>query len=222
MGLLEQHLSRYRFAARFAKDARAADVACGAGYGARLLAEAGAAEVFGMDLDPAAVAYAAEHFGDRSITFRAGDAARRADWQGRRFDLIVSLETLEHVRDVAAYFGALDAALAPGGTLVLSASVVPTRDLYAFHLRDYDADSLRREVAAHGFAVVEEFSIEHSFSPREMRRSLRHHPSTVPVSALLRRPLHYLGLATRTYFTTGLRHASLALACRRAGELMQS
>jgi SAM-dependent methyltransferase len=214
-GLLEQHLSRYRFAAGFVKGARVADVACGAGYGSRLLLDAGAASVVGVDLDPDAIRYAERRFAGPGLSFRVGNAGDPSCWDGGPFDVVVSLETLEHVPDVSSFLLAVRGALATRGRLILSASVVPTRDIYAYHLRDYDPASLRREILDRGFTVTEEFPLTNSFSPREMRRSLWYHPQSVSAGRIARRPLHYLRLALRTYLTDGLRYENLTLVCER-------
>ena len=48
--LVCEHVLRYEFAARFAHGAKVLDLACGSGYGSRLLA-ATAASVTGVDVD---------------------------------------------------------------------------------------------------------------------------------------------------------------------------
>src|SRR5436305_1525474 len=46
-----EHRCRYRFALPYARGARVLDIACGTGFGAAMLAEAGARSVCGVDLD---------------------------------------------------------------------------------------------------------------------------------------------------------------------------
>ena len=57
---LELHVERYRFAARAARPGRLLDLACGVGYGTRLVADEaqGIERALGVDLAPEAVAYA--------------------------------------------------------------------------------------------------------------------------------------------------------------------
>ena len=90
---LELHVARYEFAARHAHG-RVLDIACGVGYGTRLLADRGS-EAVGVDLDREAIAYATKRYGCAGVTFVAGDALAFQDGAG--FDTIVSLETIEHV-----------------------------------------------------------------------------------------------------------------------------
>lgn len=95
----------------------AADVGCGAGLLAEPLARLGAA-VTGIDAAPENIAAARAHSAGQglAIDYRAGGAEALAG----RFDLVTSLEVIEHVADPAAFIGALAAAVAGGGLLVLS------------------------------------------------------------------------------------------------------
>ena len=96
---------------------RVADVGCGAGLLAEPLARLGAA-VTGIDAAPENIAAARAHALGQglAIDYRAGDAAT-LDGQ---FDLVTSLEVVEHVADPAAFVAGLAAAVAPGGLLILS------------------------------------------------------------------------------------------------------
>jgi 2-polyprenyl-6-hydroxyphenyl methylase / 3-demethylubiquinone-9 3-methyltransferase len=96
---------------------RAADVGCGAGLLAEPLARLGAA-VTGIDAAPETIAAAREHALGQGleIDYRVGGAEALAG----RYDLVTSLEVVEHVADPAAFVGALAAAVAKGGLLILS------------------------------------------------------------------------------------------------------
>ncbi len=97
---------------------RALDVGCGAGLLCEPLARLGA-EVTGVDAAQENVAAASAHAagGGLSINYRCGDVA--ALGLGG-FDLVTSMEVIEHVADKAAFLAALKASLAPGGLMVLS------------------------------------------------------------------------------------------------------
>lgn len=97
---------------------RALDVGCGAGLLSEPLARLGA-EVTGVDAAPENIAAATLHAGAQglAITYRAGEVARLA---GERFDLIVSMEVIEHVADPARFVATLAGLLADGGVLILS------------------------------------------------------------------------------------------------------
>jgi 2-polyprenyl-6-hydroxyphenyl methylase/3-demethylubiquinone-9 3-methyltransferase len=96
---------------------RATDVGCGAGLLAEPLARLGAA-VTGIDAAPENIAAARDHALGQGleIDYRVGGA----EALDGRYDLVASLEVVEHVADPAAFVGALAASVAEGGLLILS------------------------------------------------------------------------------------------------------
>src|SRR6476620_9203905 len=92
-------------------------VRCGAGLLAELLARPGAT-VTGIDAAPEVIAVAREHAqGQRlQIDYGAGDVH---DLDGQ-FDVVTSMEVIEHVADPGLFLKALAARLAPGGLMILS------------------------------------------------------------------------------------------------------
>ena len=95
----------------------AADVGCGAGLLAEPLARLGAA-VTGIDAAGENIAAARAHALGQGleIDYRVGGAEALDD----RYDLVTSLEVVEHVADPAAFVARLAAAVAQGGLLILS------------------------------------------------------------------------------------------------------
>ena len=96
---------------------RALDVGCGAGLLCEPLARLGA-QVTGVDAAPELIAAAAAHAeaSGLGIDYRAigVEAVEGA------FDLVTSMEVIEHVADPGAFVYALAARVAPGGLLVMS------------------------------------------------------------------------------------------------------
>ena len=97
---------------------RAIDVGCGAGLLAEPLARLGAA-VTAIDAAPENIAAAKLHAEGQglAIDYRACGIEALA---GERFDLVTSMEVIEHVADPAAFVRGLAGALADGGLMVLS------------------------------------------------------------------------------------------------------
>lgn len=101
---------------------RAIDVGCGAGLLAEPLARLGA-EVTGVDAAGENVAVAAAHAAGSGLAIRYahGDIADPAFAEPLgRFDLVTSMEVIEHVVDPSAFLDALAARLADGGLMILS------------------------------------------------------------------------------------------------------
>lgn len=97
---------------------RALDVGCGAGLLCEPLARLGA-QVTGVDAAQENIAAASAHAagGGLAIDYRCGEIGALGL---TGFDLVTSLEVIEHVADKAAFIAALAVALAPGGLMILS------------------------------------------------------------------------------------------------------
>jgi 2-polyprenyl-6-hydroxyphenyl methylase / 3-demethylubiquinone-9 3-methyltransferase len=94
------------------------DVGCGAGLLCEPLARMGGA-VTGVDAAPENIAVAAAHAkaAELNIDYRAGEIAAQNLGQ---FDVVTSMEVIEHVADPAAFLTQLVARLKPDGLMLLS------------------------------------------------------------------------------------------------------
>jgi 2-polyprenyl-6-hydroxyphenyl methylase/3-demethylubiquinone-9 3-methyltransferase len=97
---------------------RAIDVGCGAGLLTEPLARLGAT-VTGIDAAPENIDAARAHAAKQGLTvdYRACGIEQMTD---EAFDLVTSMEVIEHVAHPAQFIAALAAVLAPGGLMVLS------------------------------------------------------------------------------------------------------
>lgn len=104
---------------------RALDVGCGAGLLCEPLARLGA-DVTGVDAAEENIAAASLHAqgSGLAIDYRCGDVGQLGL---AGYDLVTSMEVIEHVADKAAFIAALEAALAPGGLMILSTPNRTTR-----------------------------------------------------------------------------------------------
>jgi SAM-dependent methyltransferase len=167
---LELHLERYRFAAGYARAGRLLDIACGVGYGTRLLRDENQQTrlALGVDLCEESVAYARERYGCDGVEFRVGDAMQFEDPEG--FDTIVSLETVEHLPHPAKLIDHLVSLLRPNGVLVASVPTTPSADVNPHHLNDFTERSFRRLVAQQ---PLEERACLRQVQPFDVTRILR-------------------------------------------------
>lgn len=103
---------------------RAIDVGCGAGLLCEPLARLGA-DVTGVDAAAESIAIARDHaaMSGLAVDYRSGELAELGLGQ---FDLVCSMEVIEHVADKGAFLAALAASLAQDGLMILS---TPNRTL---------------------------------------------------------------------------------------------
>lgn len=94
---LQRHIERYALLRQFAQGV-VCDAACGCGYGSYLLAtNPDVKAVIGVDGDADAIAHARKEFGTRKTEFYVADLA---EWVcPRRIDMVISVETIEHMTD---------------------------------------------------------------------------------------------------------------------------
>lgn len=96
------------------------DIGCGGGVLSEPLARLGA-EVTGLDPAPTNIAVARAHAeaGGLSIDYRE-ETIESVVEAGRRFDIVLAMEVVEHVADVEAFVAACCAAVKPDGLLVMA------------------------------------------------------------------------------------------------------
>jgi len=119
------------------------DIGCGAGLLAEPLSRMGA-EVTGIDPAPSSIEIARRHAeatGAR-LAYRCASAEDLAA-EGAKFDVVLAMEVIEHVGDVAGFVGAAAALVKPGGLLAMSTL---NRTLKSFALAIVGAEYVLRWV----------------------------------------------------------------------------
>lgn len=96
------------------------DIGCGGGLMAEPMARLGAT-VTGADAAPGNIAVASLHAQEQGLTidYRATTSEALAA-EGRRYDVVMALEIVEHVADPAAFIATCRDLLEPGGMLIQS------------------------------------------------------------------------------------------------------
>jgi SAM-dependent methyltransferase len=115
--------------------------------------------VTGLDPSPACAATAARLYGIDVRTMTLGQIAA----SGERFDVLIMVGVLEHLRDLSAAFAQLAALLTPGGLLYVEVPDVtafadwpnaPYQDFSTEHINFFSPVSLRNLMRRHGFTQV--------------------------------------------------------------------
>jgi len=145
------HLSRYKFTIDFVVGKTVLDIACGTGYGVKMLKDAGAKKVYGVDSSSEAIEHARKNYGGEGVEFIKGNAAQLS-FPDDFFDLIATFETIEHLDEETrdGYLKELHRVLKNDGTIFLSTPnriwVSPFRKfkqpLYPYHVIEYNEREL--------------------------------------------------------------------------------
>ncbi len=161
---LELHLMRYRFAIEHLQPGRVLDIACGVGYGTKLLSGADVIQAaIGVDISVDAIEYARSQYGHDGIKFVTANALEFTDTSG--FENIVSLETIEHVPDPRAFLAHLVSLLKSNGILVGSVPISPSVDANPHHRTDFTAESFRKISRILGLVELDSLYQDQSYDP---------------------------------------------------------
>ena len=166
--MIDQHWQRDEHGFRPLEGKSALDVGCGAGLLAEPLARLGA-NVTAIDAAPQLIAVARAHAAGQGLAIDYRHAAVE-DMDGA-FDLVTSMEVIEHVAEPQAFLASLAARLAPGGLMILS---TPNRTAWSRllmitlgeglgripkgthdHGKFITPDEMRAMMAAAGLAVID-------------------------------------------------------------------
>jgi SAM-dependent methyltransferase len=140
-----EHRGRYWWAASVVTGKRVLDAACGIGYGANILASAGASEVVGVD-HAAHVIEAAREEAEPRVTFEVADLLN-LPFANDAFDVVVCFEGIEHVAAPYTALDEIERVLMPAGVLAISS---PNRSVYVqgnpHHRHEFVPDELDSEL----------------------------------------------------------------------------
>jgi len=149
-------MSRYNLACGMARGKSVLDVACGVGYGSHLLATDGGAEsVLGLDINDTVVEHARAYYQTPNLRFEVRNGEDVSALGRGSFDLVVSMGTLEHVRNPGAFAAAVNHVLTDGGiwlVTMLNPSAHEGTDPY--HSQEWDIEAFHDFLKRH-FPAVE-------------------------------------------------------------------
>ena len=136
------HVARYSIALPFAKGRTVLDSSCGEGHGSWLLAQNGATHVTGVDTSAEAIRTATAIFQAPSLSFFECEKTRLTDlFPSSSFDLVVSLETIQHFSNPEDYLRALQTVATADAIMIISCPndhwYYPERSSNPYHYRKY-------------------------------------------------------------------------------------
>ena len=138
-----EHMSRYLAVIDVVKGKKVLDVASGTGYGSQLLAGY-AKSVTGVDYSPEAIEYSKKHYPAKNLDYLVGNAEELVQIGDNSFDVVVSMETIEHLNHPEKFVQQVKRVLKDNGIFVVS---TPNDDEYRegndFHLHEFTFPELK-------------------------------------------------------------------------------
>ncbi len=113
-----EHLHRYGIVMHFIENKTVLDIACGEGYGSKLIAGK-ASTVYGVDIDPVTIKNAKQKYAAPNLSFLEG-SADNIPLKASTVDVVVSFETIEHHDKHEEMMNEIKRVLKPGGILIMS------------------------------------------------------------------------------------------------------
>lgn len=147
-----EHKQRYILASEYSEGFNCADISCGAGYGSYILGKF-ANSVIGYDLSQEALKHANDNFTRENVSFKD-----IKELKNKKFDLVVSLETLEHMneKDGDEFLKIIIRSIKPNGKLIISTPLNETKyreNVTEYHIREYSNQEFKEKLELIGLHV---------------------------------------------------------------------
>lgn len=139
---LQTIIGRYSLAGQFVEDKVVLDVACGIGYGSNYLLRKGARVVVGGDLSGESIEYATNSYRKEGLHYLHLDA-QQLPLADNSVDVIVSMETIEHLSEYKRFLVECKRVLGQRGMLVCStpnkATISPDTEMPVnpYHVQEF-------------------------------------------------------------------------------------
>lgn len=136
--IYNEHLIRYNLASGFVKGKDVLDVACGSGFGAKILAKAGARKIVAVDIDKETIKKAKKDNSLDNIIYKEGNTESLNEGDNS-FDIISSFETIEHLKNPDKYLNELKRVVREEGIVFIS---TPNKEVFReknpFHFKEFE------------------------------------------------------------------------------------
>lgn len=112
------HKRTYEFASKLCENKNVLEVGCGEGWGSNLIAGF-AKKVTAIDIDNQAISYAKKKFNRNNLFFRKLNIYNLKKIN-HKFDIVVSFQVIEHLKDIDSYLSNIKEKLTKNGILIIS------------------------------------------------------------------------------------------------------
>ncbi|MCK5072853.1 MAG: class I SAM-dependent methyltransferase [Bacteriovoracaceae bacterium] len=118
----EEHQSRYQYSIHLVNGKTILDMACGSGFGSELILKNNAASLCAVDLSDEALEKTRtrlKKFGSKNYIVEKQDGTN-LNYEDEAFDVIFSIETVEHINNYKKFLSELERVLQKSGHLIIS------------------------------------------------------------------------------------------------------
>lgn len=164
------HIDRYRFACEYTEGKNVIDCASGTGYGSDIISKLGRAnKVYGVEIDQDACNYAKLHYSSDNVEF-FNASILGLPFKDNEFDVFVSFETIEHVKDELKQLREIQRVLKNGGLYIVSTPNDWGLERSKHHVRNYDYNSLIN-ILSDNFKIRKIYNQNSGYVGREVNHS---------------------------------------------------
>ncbi len=144
------YMNRYGMARNYCKGKVVLDISCGEGYGSFLLSKWGAKEVVGIDISEEAIKKAKKNFKAKNVKYLVQDASNLKKLDDNYFDLVVSFETFEHIKNCDDYLREIKRVSKKDATIVISCPndyyyYATDEQFNPYHMRKYTFEDFKKQ-----------------------------------------------------------------------------
>jgi len=172
---IKLHKERYLYASKYVRGKMVLDLACGIGYGSRILKENGANHVLGIDVSEDAIKEASSIYEIDGIKFIKSDYRDLNLYHNKeqQFDIVVSLETIEHLDYPEDFIEKMYGIINKGGMYICSVPITPSVDINIYHKHDFTKKSIFLLLKKKGYFIKEYFIQKHKYNPFLIKNVLK-------------------------------------------------
>lgn len=177
----QEHIARYHKVTGYPLGPYVLDIACGSGFGSKLVAENGSS-VMGVDQNVHTIEINKENFsGIGNLNFQTGDAEKIA-FPPNTFSSVISFETIEHLNNPEDFLIGVKKVLRSDGFFFLSTpNALITKPVNGvpknpYHIKEYTPEELKKLLSEYfeiisifGQVVSADFKLNYFWNPSAKR-----------------------------------------------------
>jgi ubiquinone/menaquinone biosynthesis C-methylase UbiE len=200
--VFKEHIERYKFASKYSKNKKVLDAACGTGYGSDLLTKS-AKEVTGIDISQKTIDFCKKKY--LSPNFLQMNATK-IKFKNESVDLIVSFETIEHLKEYENMLSEFVRVLKKQGKLIISTPNKKIRKNFfteipnnPFHIQEFTKKEFRKLLQKYFKKITFYGQIETRENKNKTIKILIDGLITLDIFKIRKYFLSFIGNKTRNY-----------------------